>query len=144
MPRATGRVLTVSAPVAPVAIPVAGAIHSWPQSLFPLESVLQQISPLHITSSRESQKPASFLAFYLFLEMYSTLLHAARMQHYQKPHNRCRAQTQPVAFYDDRRPLQTASPLSASQLPCQLSMAQALRGAKSAAECYLHQPTARY
>ncbi len=32
VPRATGRVLTVSAPVAPVAVPVAGAIHSWPQS----------------------------------------------------------------------------------------------------------------
>ena len=50
---------TISAPVSPILIVVARAIHSRPQSRLPLEPVLQPVPSLYIAPSRKPQKPAS-------------------------------------------------------------------------------------
>ena len=49
---------TVSAPVAPLRVPVPGAINAGSQRGLPLEPVLQQGAPLHIAAAWEPEEPA--------------------------------------------------------------------------------------
>ena len=53
-----GEARTISAPVAPVAVPVPRAVCGRPQGLLPVESVLQPVPSLHIAPSWEAQEPA--------------------------------------------------------------------------------------